>query len=133
MSPYLGRPFARAVLCAAFALVPLVATTARDSHADDVAFVDCPWAPYKEAWSCALPGSFEQGRFNAPPDFRHDDASVQARLRTFVAAKTEPGARSHGRVGVFVPTNDGGWLFVPGSSWSPGDPVFLPAAKTAHK
>jgi hypothetical protein len=125
--------FARALVCAALVIVPLATTTARDSRAADVAYVDCPWAPYKEAWACALPGSFEQGRFTPPPDFRHDDASVQARKRTWEAAKAEPGARSHGHVGVFVPASDGSWLFVPGTSWSPGDPVFLPQAKTARK
>ena len=125
------RPLTRALVLAAFALAPITVT--QSSHADDVAYVDCPWAPYKEAWACALPATFEQGRFNAPPDFRHDEGSAQARQRTWSAARTEPGARSHGHLGVFVPANDGSWLFVPGSLWSPGDAVFLPPAKTASR
>jgi hypothetical protein len=127
------RTFARTILCAAFSFVAVpsfVATIAHEAKADDVAYVDCTWTPFKEAWACALPSGFKQGRFAAPPDFRHDERSVQTRQRAWAEAKTEPGARSRGRVGVFVPANDGGWLFVPGTSWSPGDPVFLPPAKT---
>jgi len=127
----LGRTIARGVACALIAAAPLM-TVSRELHADDVAYVDCPWTPYKEAWACALPGTFEQGRFAAPPDFRHDDASVQSRQKTWAAAKTEPGARARGRMGVFVPKSaGGGWWFVPGASWSPGDPVFLARAKPA--
>ena len=58
-------PLVRALVLAAFALAPLTVT--QSSNADDVTYVDCPWAPYKEAWACALPANFEQGRFNAPP------------------------------------------------------------------
>jgi hypothetical protein len=125
------RSLARALVLASFALAPLA--TSAPSQADDLPYVECPWAPYHEAWACSLPATFEQGRFNAPPDFRHDEASTQARQRTWVAAKEEAGARSHGRVGVFVPSTGGAWLFVPGSSWSPGDPVFLPPPKTAGR
>jgi len=101
----------------------------RDSRADDVPYVDCPWSPYKEAWACALPSTFTEGRFASPPDFRHDDDSQAARDRAWLAARAEPGARVRGRMGVFVPKTDGGWWFVPGASWSPGDPVFLAHAK----
>ncbi len=124
----MGR-IARVVVCGLIAAAPLTTVT-RTLHADDVAYVDCPWTPYKEAWACALPGSFEQGRFAAPPDFRHDKESEQSRQKTWAAAKTEPGARARGRMGVFVPKSEGGgWWFVPGASWSPGDPVFLSRAK----
>jgi hypothetical protein len=127
------RPLARTMICAALAVVPLVATAARDTHADDVAYVDCAWSPYKEAWACALPTSFAEGRFNAPPSYRQDDASVQARQRTWAEAKNEPGARAQGRLGVFVPSTGGTWSFVPGSSWSPGDPVYFPHPKKTAK
>jgi hypothetical protein len=124
----LGTTIARVVAGALIAGMAMTTTT-RTVHADDVAYVDCPWTPYKEAWACALPGTFEQGRFAPPPDFRHDDASEQSRQKTWAAAKTEPGARARGRMGVFVPKTEGGWWFVPGASWSPGDPVFLSRAK----
>ena len=127
------RPLAHATFCATLAVVPLVATAARDTHADDVAYVDCAWSPYKEAWACGLPASFEEGRFNAPPSYRQDDASEQARQRAWTEAKAEPGARAQGRLGVFIPAADGSWSFVPGRSWSPGDPVFLPRPKTAER
>ncbi len=133
MTTKFRRPLARTLICATLAVVPLAATTARTTHADDVTYVDCTWSPYREAWACALPPSFEQGRFNAPPSYRQDDASEQARQRTFAEAKTEPGARSQGRLGVFIPESDGSWMFVPGRSWSPGDPVFLPRPKTAQR
>ena len=127
------RPLARTMICAVLAVVPLAATAAKDTHADDVTYVDCSWGPYKEAWACELPASFEQGRFNAPPSYRQDEASEQARQRTYTEAKTEPGARTEGRLAVFVPASGGGWIFVPGHSWSPGDPVYLPRPKTAQR
>lgn len=127
------RPFTRTMICAALAIVSLVATAARDTRAGNVAYVDCAWSPYREAWACGLPPSFAEGRFNAPPSYRQDDASEQARQRTWAEAKTEPGARAQGRLGVFIPQSDGGWSFVPGRSWSPGDPVYLPRPKTAHR
>ena len=126
-------PRVRMIICAALAVVPLVATVARDTRAGDVAYVDCAWSPYKEAWACGLPATFDEGRFNAPPSYRQDDASEQARQRAWRDAKTEPGARAQGRLGVFVPATGGGWMFVPGRSWSPGDPVFLPHPKTAQR
>jgi len=97
-------------------------------QADEVAELDCPWSPYKDAWGCALPRGFEQGRFRPPPSFRHDAASRAARERTWAAARTVAGARSDGHLGVFVPVADG-WVFVPGSAWSPSDPVYLPGAR----
>jgi hypothetical protein len=129
------RPLARTTFCAALAVVSLAATTARDALADGVAYVDCAWAPYRDAWGCALPATFAEGRFSAPPYFRQDDASEQARKRAWADAKAEPGARAQGRLGVFVPMTGGGWTFVPGPSWSPGDPVFLPhpRATTAQR
>jgi hypothetical protein len=122
------RQVTRTLVCAALAVVPFV-TAASDTRAGDLAYVDCDWNPYREAWACALPTAFAEGRFNAPPSYRHDEASVQARQRTYAEAKTEPGARARGRLGVFVPSTAGTWSFVPGSSWSPGDPVFFPRAK----
>jgi hypothetical protein len=129
------RPLARTMICASLAVVPAlaIATTASETKADDVTYVDCTWSPYKDAWACGLPASFEQGRFNAPPSYGQDDASEQARQRTFAEAKSEPGARTQGRLGVFVPASGGGWMFVPGRSWSPGDPVFMPRPKTAQR
>ncbi|MGO8998724.1 MAG: hypothetical protein ACLQVI_35830 [Polyangiaceae bacterium] len=127
------RPFARITICAAVAVVSLVATAASSTQAGEVAYVDCTWSPYREAWGCSLPSTFVEGRFNAPPSYRQDDASVQARQRAWAEAKSEPGARAQGRLGVFVPTS-GAWTFVPGSTWSPGDPVFLPHPKsTDHR
>jgi hypothetical protein len=123
------RTFTRSVLCALVAATTMTVLP-RDSHAeDDVPYVDCPWSPYHEAWACDLPATFVQGRFAAPPDFRHDADSEDARKRAWVAAQAEPGARARGRMGVFIPKADAGWRFVPGSSWSPGDPVFLAKAK----
>ncbi|HEY2510459.1 MAG TPA: hypothetical protein VGI39_06375, partial [Polyangiaceae bacterium] len=90
--------------------------------------VECAWAPYQGAWGCGLPEGFAQGRFGAPPAFRDDPGSVSARERAWSAAKSASGARAVGRVGVFVP-KDNTWMFVPGSSWSPSDPVFLPKPK----
>jgi hypothetical protein len=127
------RPFARGTLCAAVAAVSLVATFASSTQADDIAYVDCTWSPYKEAWACGLPAQFSEGRFNAPPYYGQDDASVQARQRTWAEAKAEPGALLKGRLGVFVPSSGGAWSFVPGSSWSPGDPVFMPHPKADPK
>jgi hypothetical protein len=127
------RPFARISLCAAVAAVSLVASFASNTQADDIGYVDCTWSPYKEAWACGLPAKFTEGRFNAPPYYGQDEASIQARQRTFAQAKTEPGARAQGRLGVFVPSTEGVWSFVPGSSWSPGDPVFMPHAKADPK
>jgi hypothetical protein len=98
---------------------------------NEVREVDCPWTPYKEGWACALPASFEQGRLLTPPDFRQSPAARAARQQAWAAATTAPGARSAGRLGVFVPTGEG-WLFVPGSSWSPGDPVYLPGTRSAR-
>ena len=125
--------FARHILCAALAIIPFALTASPDTHAGDITYVDCAWSPYKEAWGCGLPASFEQGRFNAPPSYRQDDASEQARQRTWAEARTEPGARAQGRLGVFIPQDAGGWMFVPGRSWSPGDPVYLPRPKTAQR
>ncbi len=100
---------------------------------DDLSIVESPWAPYKDAWACALPATFAQGRIDGPPYFGADEASILARHRAWLAAKSAPGARSSGNVGVFVARGDGGWLFVPGSSWSPYDPVFLPRGRNgAH-
>jgi hypothetical protein len=130
--PLWRAPRARMILGAALAVIPLVATAARDTQAGDVSYVDCAWSPYKEAWACGLPATFQEGRFNAPPSYRQDDAAEQARQRAFAEAKSEPGARAQGRLGVFIPATGGGWNFVPGHSWSPGDPVFLPRAKAAH-
>ena len=81
-----------------------------------------PSGARQRTWACALPSTFTEGRFASPPDFRHDDDSQAARDRAWLAARAEPGARARGRMGVFVPKTDGGWWFVPGSSWSPGDP-----------
>ena len=91
--------------------------------------VDCAWSPYQGAWGCGLAQSFEQGRFGVPPVFLHDAGSISAREKAWSAAKAAPGARAVGRAGVFVPVKAGGWLFVPGKSWSPSDPVFLPKGK----
>jgi hypothetical protein len=124
------RFMGRALVAAAFAVTPVLTFAQTESHAEDIAYVDCAWSPYKEAWACALPDSFQEGRFNAPPDFRHDDASESSRRKTWAEAKSEPGARPRGRMGVFFPKQDGGWWFVPGASWSPGDPVFLPHEKS---
>ncbi len=124
-----GAAMARGGIFAILIACP-VAMSARESRADDVAYVDCAWSPYKDAWACALPAAFTEGRFAAPPDYRHDEASEKARQKTWEAAKAEPGARARGRMGVFVPkTDDGGWWFVPGASWSPGDAVFLAHAR----
>ena len=127
------RTALRVLVLAAFMTAPVLTLAARESHADDVVYVDCAWSPYKEAWACALPGTFKEGRFVAPPDFRHDGASEASRQKTWSEAKSEPGARPRGRMGVFFPTHDSGWWFVPGASWSPGDPVFLPHEKTASR
>jgi hypothetical protein len=127
------RTFARTMMGAALAAVlapVVVAATANDVRADDVPYVECKWAPFNEAWACSLPATFTQGRFTAPPDFRHDDHSVQTRQHAWAQAKTEADARTQGHVGVFVPQKDKSWVFVPGVSWSPGDPVFLPPGKT---
>jgi hypothetical protein len=118
------RQFGRTLICALLT-VPLFAATAHDSQADDATYVDCSWSPYKEAWGCMLPQTFTDGRFNSPPDYRQDPASVGARERAWLSAKGEPGARPKGHLGVFIPSS-GGWMFVPGSSWSPGDEVSLP-------
>jgi hypothetical protein len=128
------RTIARVLAATALAVSPALviaslAASASVAHAEDVAYVDCGWSPYNEAWACALPGSFHEGRFAAPPDFRHDSDSEVSRQRAWAAAKAEPGARPRGRMGVFFPKPDGGWWFVPGASWSPGDPVFLPQGK----
>jgi hypothetical protein len=99
-----------------------------DIPADKLPDVDCPWAPYKEAWACPLPPNFDGGRFATPPDYRQDEVSEQHRRHTWVAGLKVAGARARGRQGVFVPTKEGGWMFVPGPLWSPHDLVTMPAA-----
>ncbi len=37
---------------------------------DDLSIVESPWAPYKDAWACALPATFAQGRLGGPPYVR---------------------------------------------------------------
>jgi hypothetical protein len=123
------RTLARVVVLAALAVTPVLGFAQHESRADDVANVDCDWNPYKEAWACGLPATFTEGRLNAPPDFRHDEASEASRQKAWIEARSEPGARPRGRMGVFFPKQDGSWWFVPGASWSPGDPVFLPHEK----
>ena len=100
----------------------------KEARADEASmdYVDCRWTPFTDAWGCALPQSFTEGRFGAPPEFKHDELSESLRQRAWTNAKATPGARARGRVGVFVPSSDGAWLFVPGSAWSPGEIVFLP-------
>ncbi len=123
------------------ALASLVATVvvagesrADGSDSDGRDYVECRWAPYDGAWACGLPATFTEGRFGPPPEFKHDAASEELRRHAYASAKSIPGARARGRVGVFVPEKDGAWLFVPGTAWSPGEPVFLPpAGKTASR
>jgi hypothetical protein len=116
---------------AAAPVPPPPAPTQPETPTDKLADLDCQWAPYKEAWSCALPASFEGGRFATPPDYRHDDDSEQRRRHSWVAALKVNGARRNGRVGAFVPQKDGSWLFVPGPLWSPHDLVTMPPARPA--
>jgi len=120
-------PLFAAVLASAAALV----IAPRASHAETIDYVDCRWSPYNEAWACALPATFTEGRFGAPPDFKQDALSSQLRQRAWTNAKATPGARPRGRVGVFVPQQDSTWLFVPGLAWSPGEIVFLPPESKA--
>ena len=122
------------VLCAALAGAPIAFASA-ESRADGTTqdFIQCQWAPFKQAWACTLPSTFTEGRFGPPPEFKQDADSVQQRQKAYADAKETPGARARGRVGVFVPDKDGTWLFVPGTSWLPGEPVFLPPAKTASR
>jgi hypothetical protein len=109
----------------------VVVETTGWQQAEDLAVVETPWAPYKDAWACALPAGFAEGRLGTPPNFGADEASLVARHQAWLAARSAPGARSSGNVGVFLSRADGGWLFVPGASWSPYDPVFLPHDKAA--
>jgi hypothetical protein len=121
---FIGLFVAALIGAPAFALTAAPTEARADEKAID--YVDCRWTPFTEAWGCALPKSFIEGRFNAPPEFKHDDASERVRQSAWANAKATPGARSRGRVGVFVPSADGAWLFVPGSNWSPGEIVSLP-------
>jgi hypothetical protein len=109
---------------------PVLTSAPRDARAGDetIDYVECRWTPFAEAWACALAPAFTQGRFGAPPEFKHDALSLELRRRAWANAKDAPGARTRGRVGVFVPNKDGSWLFVPGVAWSPGEIVFLPPA-----
>jgi hypothetical protein len=114
-----GLALAVPATTATVALAPSVASAA------DVPYIDCHWTPYDGAWACALPSTFKQGRFTPPPDYRQDATSIENRHEAWAMARAAPGARSHGHLGVFLPTQDG-WMFVPGNAWSPGDPVFVP-------
>jgi hypothetical protein len=122
-----------ALLGAAIAATVVTVGYPAQSFADDAAeaYVECRWQPFADAWGCALPSTFTEGRFGPPPEFKHDAASDAIRQRAYATAKATAGARARGRVGVFVPEKDGAWLFVPGNAWSPGEPVFLPPARTA--
>jgi hypothetical protein len=122
-------------LCMALAGAVVAVAIPAESFADEGAqeYVECRWQPFMDAWACTLPSTFTEGRFGPPPEFKHDAASEALRQRAYASAKATPGARARGRVGVFVPEKDGAWLFVPGNSWSPGEPVFLPPAKTAAR
>jgi hypothetical protein len=107
------------------------ASAAAETPTDQLLDFDCAWFPFKEAWACPVPNTFEGGRFATPPDYRQDDVSEQKRRHSWVAALKVTGTRSNGRVGAFVPNKDGTWLFVPGPLWSPHDLVFMPLAKAA--
>src|SRR4051794_33369403 len=80
--------------CAALAAGSLAMAFPTESQAQDAmqGYVDCKWTPFKEAWACALPTTFTQGRFGAPPDFKHDELSEQLRARAYAGAKATPGA-----------------------------------------
>jgi hypothetical protein len=98
-------------------------------QADVIPDAPCDWEFYEGSWGCALPKSFELGRIDTPPSFLHDPTSIAAREHAWAAARAARGARSAGQVGAFVPRTGGSWLFVPGSVWSPGDPVYLPGGE----
>ena len=131
----LARRVVARVFCAAIAATLVTVGRPAESLADDAAqeYVECRWQPFMDAWGCALPSTFTEGRFGPPPEFKHDADSDAIRQRAYATAKATPGARARGRVGVFVPERDGAWLFVPGNAWSPGEPVFLPPAKAASR
>jgi hypothetical protein len=126
--PSVSRRILAPLVLVALASAAAVTLAPRDSRADapSIDYVDCRWQPFTEAWACSLPATFTEGRFGAPPDFKQDSLSSQLRQRAWSNAKATPGARTRGRVGVFVPQQDSSWLFVPGLAWSPGEIVFLP-------